>query len=85
VSTDGEAPETEPPTPEPSAAPSVSQGSRVALAPPSGDEVAAILAAIEVAWPKPVAAAPANDKPSRWRFSGRWWSAPIPMRRVRPW
>jgi hypothetical protein len=68
------------------APPSLEAGSRAMLQPPpTPEEVAAILAAIEVAWPKPVAAAPANDKPSRWRFSGRWWSAPIPMRRVRPW
>jgi hypothetical protein len=68
------------------AAPALEAGSRAMLQPPpSEDEVAAILAAIEVAWPKPVAAGPPDAKPSRWRFSGRWWSAPIPMRRVRPW
>lgn len=51
---------------------------------PSDEEVAAILAAVEVAWPR--AAAPAEeDHASRWRWSGRWWSKPIPARRVRPW
>ncbi len=50
------------------------------------DELAAVLAAIQVTfgsgggnggWP------PAEDVP-RWRFSGRWWSKPIPARRDRP-
>jgi hypothetical protein len=50
---------------------------------PSDEEVAAIVAAIEVTWPRP-AAAPA-EAPSRWRFSGRWWSKPVPLRRARPW
>jgi hypothetical protein len=50
---------------------------------PTGEEVAAMVAAIEVTWPKPVAA-PAAEPP-RWRFSGRWWAKPVPLRRVRPW
>jgi hypothetical protein len=56
------------------------------LTPPSEEELAAIVAAIEVTWPKPVAVAqrPAPS-PSRWRFAGRWWSKPIPARRERPW
>ena len=53
---------------------------------PTEEEMAAIVAAIEIAWPKPaVAAAPAPAGPSRWRFAGRWWSKPIPVRRDRPW
>jgi hypothetical protein len=50
------------------------------------EEVAAITAAIEALWPRPVAG-PVNDnrRPSVWRFSGRWWSQPIPLRRPRPW
>jgi hypothetical protein len=56
------------------------------LADPDEEELAAIVAAIEIAWPKPMAAAPAvNVQPSRWRFAGRWWSKPIPARRERPW
>jgi hypothetical protein len=51
---------------------------------PTPEEVAAIVAAVEVAWPKPVAA-PAAEPAQRWRFSGRWWSKPVPLRRVRPW
>lgn len=50
---------------------------------PSDEEAAAIVAAIEVAWPRP------GDSPvdvvNRWRFSGRWWSKPVPLRRNRPW
>lgn len=50
---------------------------------PTDEEVAAIVAAVEMAWPRPVALAPAEETP-RWRWSGRWWSKPIPTRRVRP-
>ena len=52
--------------------------------PPTDEEAAAIAAAVEVAWPR--AAAPqVTDRPTRWRFAGRWWSQPIPLRRNRPW
>jgi hypothetical protein len=51
---------------------------------PSDEELAAIVAAIEVAWPRPAVAAPPGAPP-RWRFSGRWWSKPVPLRRSRPW
>jgi hypothetical protein len=51
---------------------------------PSDDEMAAIMAAIDVSWPRPVAPALDEDEPSRWRFSGRWWSRPLPTRRDRP-
>jgi hypothetical protein len=51
---------------------------------PSAEEVAAILAAIEVAWPRPVAVDTVDTAP-RWRFSGRWWTKPVPLRRNRPW
>ena len=51
---------------------------------PTGEEVAAIVAAIEVAWPRPHAEAP-PVAPPRWRFSGRWWTKPVPLRRNRPW
>ena len=44
---------------------------------PTDEELVAIVAALELAWPRPVvmlasgtAVAPATD----WRFSGRWWS-----------
>ena len=50
---------------------------------PSDEEVAAILAATELAWPRPsgVVAEPAAP---RWRWSGRWWTKPVPQRRMRP-
>ena len=50
---------------------------------PTDEELAAIMAAVEVAWPRP-AVALEDDEPSRWRFSGRWWSRPLPTRRDRP-
>jgi hypothetical protein len=51
---------------------------------PTDEELAAIMAAVEVAWPRPVVQAYDDDEPSRWRFSGRWWSRPLPTRRDRP-
>ena len=51
---------------------------------PTDEEVAAIVAAVEAATPRVGAAAPKVESP-RWRWSGRWWSRPIPQRRVRPW
>ena len=49
------------------------------------DELAAVLAAIEVALARPADGGwpPVAEVP-RWRFSGRWWSKPIPSRRDRP-
>jgi hypothetical protein len=60
--------------------------SESALAPPSPEVLAAIVAAVEVAWPQPGAAPPPtlDAGPPRWRFAGRWWSKPIPARRDRP-
>jgi hypothetical protein len=53
--------------------------------PPTEEEAAAILAAVEALWPKPVAAPPERAPRVRpWRFSGRWWTAPTPLRRARP-
>ncbi len=51
---------------------------------PTDEEVAAIAAAIEVAWPRPAADGGPPAEPPRWRFSGRWWSKPLPSRRDRP-
>jgi len=53
--------------------------------PPTAEELAAILAAVEVAWPVPIVAALPEPEPSRWRFAGRWWAKPVPARRDRPW
>lgn len=53
---------------------------------PTDDELAAILAAIDIVWPRPEAQpAPPSLEPSRWRFAGRWWSKPVPLHRERPW
>jgi hypothetical protein len=46
--------------------------------------MAAIMAAIEVAWPRPRAVEKEEQAPA-WRFSGRWWAKPVPARRDRPW
>ena len=52
---------------------------------PTDEEVVAIMAGVEALWPKP--AVVVDTTPSRstsWRFSGRWWSRPVPARRDRP-
>ncbi len=50
---------------------------------PTPEEAAAIVAAVQVGWPQGESAPPTETP--RWRFSGRWWSQPIPLRRNRPW
>lgn len=53
---------------------------------PSDEEAAAIAAAVEVLWPRlVVGGADHGRRGGVWRFSGRWWSQPIPRRRARPW
>ncbi|HSB88001.1 MAG TPA: hypothetical protein VLD86_16930 [Ilumatobacteraceae bacterium] len=51
----------------------------------SDEEVAAIVAALQALWPKPVIIepTPVSRKPT-WRFSNRWWVKPLPTRRERP-
>ena len=57
-----------------------------ALSGPSEEEMVAIVAAVEMVWPRPaVAIEPADDRPPAWRFSGRWWSKPHTVQRTRPW
>ena len=51
---------------------------------PTDEEAAAIVAAIEIASPRGAATVDDDDE-SRWRWSGRWWTKPIPLRRDRPW
>ncbi|MCC6434908.1 MAG: hypothetical protein IT196_07770 [Acidimicrobiales bacterium] len=54
---------------------------------PDDEEVAAIMAAYEALWPKPVVlggGAGGAPEGSRWRFSGRWGSKPVALRRDRP-
>jgi hypothetical protein len=48
------------------------------------EEVAAIVAALELSWPQPVLAVDEGGESDRWRFSGRWWTKPLPLRRDRP-
>lgn len=54
---------------------------------PTDEEAVAIMAAAEALWPRPVVMAEelASRRSNAWRFSGRWWSLPIPVRRDRPW
>jgi hypothetical protein len=51
---------------------------------PTEEEAAAIVAAVEASWPRP-GGGDAEPTTPRWRFAGRWWSKPIPVRRDRPW
>jgi hypothetical protein len=52
---------------------------------PTDEEVVAIMAAVEARWPRPVVAAHhRTSRSTAWRFSGRWWSRPVPARRDRP-
>lgn len=51
---------------------------------PSEEEAAAIVAALEVSWPR-AGADTGTEAAPRWRFSGRWWSKPVPIARQRPW
>jgi hypothetical protein len=54
--------------------------------PPPDEVVAAIVAAVEVAWPRPVVVAEAHAPRSPWRWSGRWWASgkPVAAERRRP-
>jgi hypothetical protein len=47
--------------------------------------LAAITAAVQLAWPRPAPADEHNPVHERWRFSGRWWNKPVPLSRNRPW
>ncbi len=54
---------------------------------PTDDELVAIVAVLEWAWPKPVLlvdAAPRSSTTTNWRFSGRWWNNHPLTRRPRP-
>lgn len=52
---------------------------------PSDEEAAAIVAALDALWPRPAGAEPEAAARSVWKFSNRWWSQPLPLRRARPW
>jgi len=52
---------------------------------PTDEEAAAIAAAYQVLWPRPAPPeAFGRERRTSWRFSGRWWSVPTPVRRDRP-
>jgi hypothetical protein len=55
------------------------------LAPPSGEELAAVVAAVDAVWPRPAEVAMDDDRTPAWRFSGRSWALPVTARRQRPW
>jgi hypothetical protein len=53
---------------------------------PSPQQLAAIVAAVELVWPRsPAAPSDPQAVLNPWRFSGRWWSRPQTARRERPW
>ncbi len=52
---------------------------------PTPEEAAAIVAAVDALWPRPVVVVQqARPRAATWRFSGRWWAKPLPSRRDRP-
>jgi hypothetical protein len=53
---------------------------------PTPEEAAAIVAAVEALWPRPVVMADEQNplRAPTWRFSARWWARPLPQRRDRP-
>jgi hypothetical protein len=57
------------------------------LSPPLPDPavLAAITAAVELTWPEPAPPDEQDPVHQTWRFSGRWWNKPTPLRRERPW
>jgi hypothetical protein len=62
----------------PSDVPVRATGAVVVRPAPTPEELAAIAAALEVAWPRSVVvAAPAPER-SPWRWSGRWWASHLP-------
>jgi hypothetical protein len=51
---------------------------------PDPGVLAAIAAAVQLAWPRPAPADQYDPVHEAWRFSGRWWHQPVPLRRDRP-
>jgi hypothetical protein len=52
---------------------------------PNPAVLAAIAAAVQLAWPRPVPADERDPVHEQWRFSGRWWNKPVALSRNRPW
>ncbi len=62
------------------------RSSTVVAPTPDDEEAAAIVAAMEVLWPRPISGEQAAEPRSTgWRFSSRNWVRPLPVRRLRPW
>jgi hypothetical protein len=52
---------------------------------PTDEEAAAITAAMHALWPAPIIVSEEERiRDTIWKFSGRWWSRPLPARRDRP-
>jgi len=53
---------------------------------PTDEEAAAVVAAAEALWPRPVMVVTPEQtrRAAAWRFSGRWWARPVAARRDRP-
>ncbi len=51
---------------------------------PDADVLAAIAAAVQLTWPQPAPPDEQDPVHQAWRFSGRWWNQPTPLRRERP-
>ena len=51
---------------------------------PDPGVLAAIVAAVDAAWPRPAEAPAPGPVTPAWRFSGRWWARPTAARRERP-
>ena len=51
---------------------------------PTDEEAVAIVAAVNSLLSGGAGVGPLGEPVSRWRFSGRWWSRPVPARRDRP-
>ncbi len=52
---------------------------------PDPTVLAAIATAVQLSWPRPAPADELDPVHEPWRFSGRWWNKPPPLRRDRPW
>jgi hypothetical protein len=52
---------------------------------PPAEVLAVITAAAQLTWPQPGAPDELDPVHQPWRFSGRWWNKPTPLRRDRPW
>jgi hypothetical protein len=52
---------------------------------PSAHDLAVLVAAVQLTWPQPGAPDELDPVHQPWRFSGRWWNKPTPLRRDRPW